>query len=109
MMNTLTIFRRRAAYVLAVALVFACQVAEACPGCKQGIGGDGAGGSYKTNSVALGYAVTIVFLLLMVTGIITGLGYLMYRNCRILAAQQRAALQEEGFGHGGALSSGMSA
>ena len=109
-MKNLTIFRRRASAILAVALVFACRVAEACPGCKQAVGGDGAGGSYKTNSVALGYAVTIVFLLFMVSGIITGLGYLMYRNCRILTAQQNAALrEEEDFGHGGALSSGVRA
>ena len=100
-MNILTNLRRRAAYGLAVALVFACRVAEACPGCKQGIGGDGQGGSFKTNSVALSYAITIGFLLFMVASLITGLGYLMYRNCQVLAAQHQAALREdEGYGDG---------
>ncbi len=100
-MKTLTTFRRRASYVLAMALVFACRVAEACPGCKQGVGGDGAGGLYKTNGVALGYAISIGFLLFMIASLITTLGYFAYRNCQILAAQQRAALEAEEFGHGG--------
>ena len=47
------------AYVLAAAMVLACQVAEACPGCKQAVGGDGAGGSHQVNGQALGYALGI--------------------------------------------------
>ncbi len=100
-MNTLTISRRRASYALAVALVFACQVAEACPGCKQGVGGDGAGGSFQTNGKALGYALSIGMLLFLVVGLISVLGYLAYRNCQILAAQQRALLEAEEFGQNG--------
>lgn len=106
-MNTLTIFRRRAAYGLAVALVFACQVAEACPGCKQGVGGDGAGGSFKTDGKALGYALSIGFLLFMIVGLLAALGYFAYRNCQVLAAQQRAMLEDEGQVSG--LSSGVRA
>ncbi len=109
-MNTLTKLRRRAAYVLAVVLVLGCQVAEACPGCKQGVGGDGAGGSFKTNSVGLAYALSIGFLLFMIAAVISGLGYLMYRNCRILAAQHQVALREaESYGHGGDLPAGARA
>lgn len=108
-MHTLTILRRRAAYGLAVALVFACRVAEACPGCKQGVGGDGAGGSFQTNGKALGYALSIGFLLFMIVGLIGTLGYFAYRNCQVLAARQRAMLEAEDYGQGGALSSGVRA
>ena len=108
-MKSLTIFRRRASYLLAVALVFACRVAEACPGCKQAVGGDGAGGSYKTDGKALGYALSIGMLLFLIVGLVATLGYFAYRNCQILAAQQRAAMGEEEFGQGGALSSGIRA
>ncbi len=108
-MNTLTILRRRACYGLAVALVFACRVAEACPGCKQGVGGDGAGGSYQTNGKAMGYALSIGFLLFMIVGLIATLGYFAYRNCQILAAQHRAAMEHEEYGQAGALSSGIRA
>ena len=109
-MNTLTIWRRRSSYALMVALVFACRVAEACPGCKQGVGGDGAGGSYKTNMVGLAYALSIGFLLFMIAVLIGGLGMLAYHNCRILAAQQQAALrEEEDYDHGGAMPAGARA
>ncbi len=100
-MKTLTTFRRQASYLLAVALVFACRVAEACPGCKQGVGGDGAGGSYKTDGKALGYALSIGMLLFLIVSLIAILGYYAYRNCRILAAQQQAMLEAEEFGQGG--------
>ena len=108
-MNTLTISRRRAAYALAVVLVFACRAAEACPGCKQAVGGDGAGGSFKANGVAIGYAVSIGMLLLTVASLITGVGYLAYRNCRVLAAQQQAALREDEVYSDGGLPAGARA
>ncbi len=93
-MNTLTIFRRRAAYLLAAAMVFGCRMAEACPGCKQAIGGDGAGGSTQVSSVGIAYALSIGFLLFMIFAALGLLGYLGYRNCRVLAAHQAAALRE---------------
>ena len=108
-MKTLTIFRRRASYVLAVALVFACRVAEACPGCKQAVGGDGAGGSYKTDGKALGYALSIGSLIFLVMGLVAVLGYFAYRNCQVLAAQHRATLENEEYGQGDALPSGLRA
>ena len=92
-MNTLTIFRRRAAYVLAVALVMACQVAEACPGCKQAVGGDGAGGSRQINGQAVGYAVSIGLMFFTIIAALSTLGFLMYRNCQVIAARQQADLQ----------------
>ena len=92
-MNILTNFRRRAAYGLAVALVMACQVAEACPGCKQAVGGDGAGGSRQINNQAIGYAVSIGLLFFMIAAALSTLGYLMYRNCQVIAARQQAALE----------------
>ena len=93
-MHTLTNLRRRAAYFLAVALVFGCRVAEACPGCKQAVGGDGAGGSRQVNSVGIAYALSIGFLLFMIAGALSVLGYYAYRNCQVIAAQQEAALRE---------------
>ena len=110
LMNSLAIFRRRVFYAGAAALVFACRTAEACPGCKQAVGGDGAGGSRQINPVAIGYAVSIGFMLFMIAGLLTALGYMMYRNCQTLALQQQAALREEpDFGHGGSLPGGMRA
>ena len=92
-MISLMTFRRRAAYVLALALVMACQMAEACPGCKQAVGGDGAGGSRQINGQAIGYAVGIGIMFFMIATLLSTLGYFMYRNCKVIAARQQAALE----------------
>ena len=79
--------------MLAAAVVLACQVAEACPGCKQAVGGDGAGGSHQVNGQALGYALGIGMMFFMIVSLLGTLGYFMYRNCKVIAAQQQAALE----------------
>ena len=80
--------------MLAVAMVFGCRMAEACPGCKQAVGGDGAGGSRQVNAVGVAYALSIGFLLFMIAAVLGVLGYMAYRNCCVLAAHQEAALRE---------------
>ncbi len=95
-MNTRTIFRRQAATALAAALFFVHHATQACPGCKQAVGmGDGAGGSRAVNSVGVAYALSIGLLLFMIAAVISSLGYMMYRNCRIIAARQSAMLAAE--------------
>ena len=66
---------------------------QACPGCKQALGGDGAGGSHNVNGAGIGYALTIGMLLFTLASLIFGVGYYAYRNCMVLAAQHQAALE----------------
>ena len=78
----------------AVTVLLFAQQAQACEGCKQAVGmGDGAGGSRTVNSIGIGYALSIGMLLFTLVGVLGGLGYMMYRNCQIIAAQQNAAEQ----------------
>ena len=86
----------RAAVVLAAVLCFIQQAAQACEGCKQQIAmGDGAGGSRTVNLIGVGYGVSILFLLFMVAAIVSGLGYMAYKNCQAIAARQRAMMEAE--------------
>ena len=82
---------RHVATALVAASFFAAQAAQACPGCKNAIGGDGAGGSHTVNNVGVGYALSIGFMLFMLASVIGGIGLMAYRNCQALAAQHRAA------------------
>ena len=95
-MNLRPFSRRSAAAAVATAFFFVQRGAQACPGCRQSVGmGDGASGSYSVNLVGLGYGLSILFLLLMVGSIVSGLVYMMYRNCQAIAARQNAMLAEE--------------
>lgn len=104
-MQTWTSFGRFSAAALATALFFGQHSAQACEGCKQAVGmGDGAGGSRVVNLIGVGYAISIGFMLLMVASLLTGLGYMMYRNCQAIATRQSAMLaEEEPGGFGGAM------
>lgn len=82
---------RRISAAIVVASFFAAQAVDACPGCKQAIGGDGAGGNRTVNGVGVAYALSIGFMLFMIAFIIGSVGYMAYRNCMALAAQHRAA------------------
>ena len=104
-MNTRTFFRRSVATAVVTAFLAVQQGAQACPGCRQSVGmGDGASGSYTVNLIGVGYGLSILFLLLTVAGIVSGLVYMMYRNCQAIAARQNAMLaEEEAQGFGGSL------
>ena len=63
--------------------------------------GDGASGAFSVNGVGLAYGLSIIGLLLMIGGLLSGLGFMAYKNCQIIAARQRAMLEaEEGYGGG---------
>ena len=101
-MNIRTSYRRHAAVVLATAIFFVQQAAQACPGCRQAAGsGDGAGGSFVVNSTGIGYGLSIIGLLLTVAGLVGSLGFVAYRNCQIIAARQQAMLDAEEADFGG--------
>ena len=95
--HTATVFRaRRIAAAVLAASFFAAQAAQACPGCKQALGGDGAKGSWAVNGAGIGYALSIGFMLFTLASILTGIGYMAYRNCQALAAQHQAAFAARG-------------
>ncbi len=89
---------RRATTALVTASFFVAQAVQACPGCKQALGGDGAGGNHTVNGAGLGYAVTIGMLLFTLASIIGVIGRFAYFNCQALAAQHEAAMEAR---HGG--------
>ena len=68
------------AWTLGAALIFVADAAQACPGCKQT---DGA--SLRGDSV--GFGLSIFFMLFMLVALMGGLGFMMYRSCRALAAR----------------------
>ena len=86
-----TLRLRRATTALVTASFLVAQAVQACPGCKQALGGDGAGGNHTVNGAGLGYALTIGGLLVTVASLLGTLGYVAYRNCLALAAQHEAA------------------
>ena len=88
---TFSLRMRRMTTALVAASFFVAQAVQACPGCKQALGGDGAGGNHTVNGAGLGYALTIGGLLFTVVSLLGTLGYLAYRNCLALAAQHEAA------------------
>lgn len=84
------------ATTIAAAFCLIQPAAKACEGCKQSVGlGDGAKGSFSVNLIGLGYGLSILFMLFMVGALISGLVYMMYRNCQVIAARQNALLAEE--------------
>ena len=80
-----TRFGRHAAWVLGATLLFASQAVQACPGCKQT---DGA----SLNGDSIGFGLSIFFMLFMIVSVISGLGFMMYRSCRALAARDAQVL-----------------
>ena len=91
-------FLRRGAWLLGMALLFVHQAAQACPGCQQA---NTENGKTALNGISLGFGVGVLFMLVVVFGVLGGLGYMMYRSCQVIAAQQRAAMAEEDAGRGG--------
>ena len=83
---------RRVTTAFVAASFLVVQAAQACPGCKQAVGGDGAGGSHTVNNVGVAYALTIGFLLFMVAFALASIGFMAYRNCQALAARHQAVL-----------------
>ncbi|MBE7156846.1 MAG: hypothetical protein INR62_00165 [Rhodospirillales bacterium] len=81
-------FGRRAAWMLGAFLLFANTVAQACPGCKQTEGA-------PLNGDSVGFGLSIFFMLFMIVGVLSGLGYMMYRSCRVLAARDALELAED--------------
>ena len=97
-MKTASCFQRRGAWVLATAMLLAHQAAQACPGCQQA---NTENGKTALNGISLGFGFGVIFMLLTVYGVLGALGYVMYRSCRTIAAQQQAAMAEEDAGRGG--------
>ncbi len=93
-MKTATVSRlgHRAAWALGAALIFAHTAAEACPGCKQNMVPGAGGQTPPLNGASIGFGLSIFFMLFMIVAILGGLGFMMYRACRTIAAQQRAAM-----------------
>ena len=92
-MKTAHAFRlgRRLAWTLGAVLLFAANAAQACPGCKQTEGAPLHGDS-------VGFGLSIFFMLFMIVALLSGLGFMMYRSCRALAARDAhisAALEGE--------------
>lgn len=57
--------------------------------------GDGASGSLSVNSLGIAYGLSIIGLLLTVSSLLGGLGFMAYRNCQVIAARQRAMIEAE--------------
>ncbi len=74
-----------------MALIFIQQAAQACPGCKQNL----VDGKTELNGRSIGFSLGVLFMIAMVVGVLAGLGYMMNHYCRIIAAQQQAAMDEE--------------
>ena len=87
---------RRVTAALVAASLGAVQAVQACPGCKQAVGGDGAGGNHTVNGVGVGYALSIGFMLFMIATALGSLGYMAYRNCMALSARHEQALAARG-------------
>ena len=90
-MKNASSFFRRCAWVLGVAVIFAQQAAQACPGCKQNL----VDGKAALNGTSIGFSLGVLFMIGMVAGVLGALGYMMNRCCRIIAAQQQAAMAQE--------------
>ena len=97
---------RRATTALVAASFFVAQAVQACPGCRQAVGGDGAGGDHTVNMVGIGYGLSIGFLLFTLASLIGTVGYMAYRNCQLIAAQHQAVFEARG---GGSLPAGQRA
>lgn len=93
----------RAAWALAAALLFAHTAVQACPGCKQNMTPGANGSTPPLNGASIGFGLSIFFMIAMIVGLLGGLGFMMYRSCQTLAAQQRAMLDSEDTGAAGGL------
>ncbi len=85
-------FGHRAAWALGAALIFAHTAAQACPGCKQNMIPGADGRMPPLNGASVGFGLSIFFLIFMIVALLGGLGLMMYRSCRVIAAHQRAAM-----------------
>ena len=80
-------FGRQLAWTLGAVLILVGNAAQACPGCKQTEGAPLHGDS-------IGFGLSIFFMLFMIAGTLSGLGFMMYRSCRTLAARDAQVLAE---------------
>ena len=71
---------RRLAWTFGAVLIFAANAVQACPGCKQT-------DTASLHGDSIGFGLSIFFMLFMITALIGGLGFMMYRSCRVLAAR----------------------
>ena len=85
-------FGRRTIWTLGASLLFVSQAAQACPGCKQNTDGANA---VPLNGDSIGFGLSIFFMLFMIVAVLGGLGYMMFRSCRVLAARDAQALAED--------------
>ena len=79
-------------------MIFVHQAAQACPGCQQARTENG---KTALSGISLGFGFGVIFMLVTVFAVLGALGYMMYRSCQVIAAQQRAAMAAEDAGHGG--------
>ena len=82
----------RAAWLLGATLIFAHHAAVACPGCKQNLVPGADGKVPPLNGASLGFGISIFFMIFMIVSLLGGLGFMMYRSCRAIAAQHGAML-----------------
>lgn len=82
-------FGHRAAWILGAVLLFAHSAVQACPGCKQATDGKTA---VPLNGDSVGFGLSIFFMLFMIASVLGGLGFMMYRSCRALAARDATIL-----------------
>ena len=96
-MKTLTASRigNRAAWVLGATLIFTYNAAQACPGCKQNLVPGADGVIPSLNGASVGFGLSIFFMIFMIFALLGGLGLMMYRSCRAIAARQQAMLEAE--------------
>ena len=95
---TISRFGHRAAWALGAALFFAHTAVQACPGCKQNTVAGTDGSVPPLNGTSVGFGLSIFFMIAMIVSLLGGLGFMMYRSCQTLAAQQRALLESEEMG-----------
>jgi hypothetical protein len=89
---------RTGVWTLAIAAGSIGQAVQACPGCKQA---GTEGGKVALNGTSVAFSLGVLFMLLTVFAVLGGLAWMMYRSCRILAAQQQSYLAEDENGGAG--------
>ncbi len=90
--DTLTRFGHRAAWLLAVALIFAHSSVQACPGCKQNTTPGADGAVPPLNGASIGFGLSIFLMIFLIVALLGGLGFMMYRSCQTIAARQEAEM-----------------
>lgn len=93
-MKTVSSLFRRGAWALGLAVVFAHHAVLACPGCKQ-VAADGSGNAPSLNGRSVGFGLSIFLMIGMVVALLSFLGLMMNRYCRVIAAHQRAQMEAE--------------